>query len=137
MTVSCDSIRNLKAEVLAANAGIPQIGLGFGGRYETSAIEQISETTQQLATQLDGKCEQYNSCVIDADTWLAEERRLRDHVESVTKLKAAPTAANGMALWQSARPDLAANGLSLKYQVQARPKGASAFGEHRSGHSDG
>ena len=123
MTVSCASITTLKGRVVSANAGIPQIGLGIGGAYEETAIQQISTSTQQLAIELDNKCAQYNACAIDAETWLASEQRLQQHVAMLERAPSSPDATFGDAVWTNAVPELSAKRLELRYQVQARAPG--------------
>ena len=132
IAASCASVDQLKAQVLQLNAGIPKIGLGLSAQYESQALAQVASATQQLALELDAKCEQYNACVIDAETWLSAEERIRRHVQLVQALAAAPSAMLGDLLWSNAVPELAKERLQAHLQVQARTPGG-AYRVHESG----
>lgn len=132
IAVNCASMAGLRSRVMEANAGIPGIGFGLGGSYEEKAISQVTEATANKAIDLDNMCRQYNACAIDAETWLASERQLREHVRLVEQLKANPQASAGDAVWTNARPDLATKRLEAYIQVQARTPGG-AFRVHGDG----
>lgn len=123
LTVRCASVAQLKGKVLEVNAGLPKIGLGFGGHLESQALAQVQSATHDLAMALDQKCEQYNACAIDAESWLQTEHTLRQHVALASHPPSTPDPVYGNALWSNAAPDLAAAQLRVRYQVQVREPG--------------
>lgn len=128
----CSSVGDLKQRVLEGNAGLPKLGLGLSARFEELTLAQITSSTQQLAVELDAQCNKYNACVIDADRWLAEEQRLREHVRLIEALRAGPSPDHANALWENAAPALAAARLQLDLRVEARSPGGT-FAPHESG----
>lgn len=140
LEVDCNAVSSLKERVIAANLGIPKIGLGFSGSYEERALGQISESTQQMAVGFEAKCRQYNACAINSAEWTGSEDKIRQqlttHVDLSQELKDATDdtrAIIGNTIWGNAIPDLAAKQLSIMYALEVKPKDATEFHVHQSG----
>lgn len=122
MQVECDSTQALRQQVLEVNAGLPKIGLGFQGKFEIQALQQVREATEQLAVNLQSICRDYNGCVLDQRRYVEETRwireRLSQHLQLARQQLQAPSALLGDRLWANARPDLARGRLSLEYRLE-------------------
>lgn len=133
--VDCSAHANLRHDVVKANAGIKQLGFDVGGGYESAALGQVRESTEQLALQLESACRDYNACVTDANTYLQVKdqvsARLSKHLNLVAEQQTHPSAALGDAIWSNAVPDQAEQRLVLRYNVQSRQAGR--FVAHASG----
>lgn len=133
--VDCSATHALRSQVLQANAGLLQIGLGFEGKYETHALEQVRESTEHLALNLESMCEDYNACVLDRARYVEETARIREllsrHLRLATEQRGSAGPLRGDELWSNARPDLARARLSLAYRVEV--KSGSDFRTHHSG----
>jgi hypothetical protein len=133
--VDCSATRALRSQVLEVNAGLSQIGLGFDGKYETHALQQVRESTEHLALNLESMCEDYNACVLDRERYVEETARIREllsrHLRLATEQREAAAPLRGDELWSNARPDLARERLRLAYRVEARS--GSDFRTHHSG----
>lgn len=133
--VDCSAHANLRHDVVEANAGIKQLGFDVGGGYESAALGQVRESTEQLALQLESACRDYNACVTNADTYLQVKdqvsARLSKHLNLVAEQQTHPSATLGDAIWSNAVPDQAEQRLILRYDVQSRQAGR--FVAHASG----
>jgi len=133
--VDCSSSRALRSQVLEVNAGLSQIGLGFDGKYETHALQQVRESTEHLALNLESMCEDYNACVLDRERYVEETGRIREllsrHLRLAAEQRESAAPGRGDELWSNARPDLARARLSLAYRVEVRQ--GSGFRTHHSG----
>ena len=134
--VDCSASRALRSQVLEVNAGLSQIGLGFQGKYESHALQQVRESTEHLALNLESMCDDYNACVLDRARYVEETARIRELLSRHLRLAAerredAHDPGRGDQLWSNARPDLAQARLSLGYRVEALRGGT--FQAHRSG----
>lgn len=133
--VDCSATRALRSQVLEVNAGLAQIGLGFEGKYETHALEQVRESTEHLALNLESMCEDYNACVLDRERYVEETGRIREllsrHLRLAAEQREFAAPLRGDELWSNARPDLARARLSLAYRVEV--KSGSGFRTHHSG----
>jgi hypothetical protein len=133
--VDCSASRALRSQVLEVNAGLAQIGLGFEGKYETHALQQVRESTEHLALNLESMCEDYNACVLDRESYTEETGRIREllsrHLRLATEQRESAAPLRGDELWSNARPDLARARLSLVYRVEVQSGGE--FRVHRSG----
>src|SRR5690606_13756711 len=122
--VDCSATHALRSQVLQANAGLLQIGLGFEGKYETHALEQVRESTEHLALNLESMCEDYNACVLDRARYVEETARIREllsrHLRLATEQRGSAGPLRGDELWSNARPDLARARLSLAYRVEVK-----------------
>ena len=132
LPIACNSVSALKTRVMDANVGLPSLGLGFGGSYEEKAMGQITESTQHLALRLESDCQKYNACAVPADAYQSDQKRAEKHVTNVDALRSEATPQRADAIWENARPDLAANRLDLAYRLEARSPGG-AFRVHTSG----
>lgn len=135
--VDCSASQALRSQVFEVNAGLSQIGLGFQGKYEAQALQQVRESTEHLAINLESLCEDYNACVLDRERYADETARIRELLSRHMRLaeeqerERAPDPARGDQLWSNARPDLAGARLSLAYQVEVRSE--RGYRAHRSG----
>src|SRR5262245_48111614 len=86
--VDCSASRALRSQVLEVNAGLSQIGLGFDGKYETHALQQVRESTEHLALNLESMCEDYNACVLDRERYVEETARIRELLSRHLRLAA-------------------------------------------------
>lgn len=129
--IDCSNDLGLKEKVVDANASLGQIGLGIGARYEERAVGQVTDSTYQLALRLESLCSEYNACVMTSEQYMAEARQIRtqldQHVDLVANLEQEPQAQVGDEIWANARPDLAAQRLSLRYALQAIPAGGQPY----------
>ncbi|MCR9159547.1 MAG: DUF4384 domain-containing protein [Nannocystaceae bacterium] len=134
--IDCSQDVGLKGKVVDANASLGKIGLGLGARYEEGAVGQVTDSTYQLALQLESLCKDYNACVMDPAGYQSAShdirRRLADHVQLVGRLEGASAQA-GDAVWANARPDLASTRISVDYRVEAVKAGTTQALVHRSG----
>ena len=136
--IDCSQDVGLKGKVVDANASLGRIGLGLGARYEEGAVGQVTDSTYQLALQLESLCKDYNACVMDPAGYQAASadirRQLADHVQLVGRLQGAAGAAEaGDAVWANARPDLASQRISVDYRIEAVKAGSSQALIHRDG----
>lgn len=133
--VDCSATRALRSQVLEINAGLSHIGLGFEGKYETHALQQVRESTEHLALNLESMCQDYNACVLDRESYVEETARIREllsrHLRLATEQRDSAAPVRGDELWSNARPDLARARLSLAYRVEVRSGGD--FRTHHSG----
>ena len=133
--IDCSQDVGLKGKVVDANASLGKIGLGLGASYEEGAVGQVTDSTYQLALQLESLCKDYNACVMDPagyQTASSEIRRqLSDHVRLVGRLEG--SAESGDAVWANARPDLAAARVSVDYRIEAVKAGGTQAVIHRDG----
>lgn len=133
--VDCSAHANLRHDVVQANAGIKQLGFDVGGHYESAALGQVRESTEQLALQLESACRDYNACVTDPSTYLQVKdqvsARLSKHLNLLAEQRANPSAALGDAIWSNAVPEQAEQRLILRYNVLSRQGGH--FVTHASG----
>ncbi len=136
--IDCRQDVGLKGKVVEANASLGNIGLGIGASYEEGAVGQVTDSTYQLALQLESLCKDYNACVMDPPGYQAASSEIRqqlsDHVRLVGRLEGAGTSAElGDAVWANARPDLAAQRVSVDYRIEAVKSGSSQALIHASG----
>lgn len=136
--IDCSQDVGLKGKVVGANASLGQIGLGIGGSYEEGAVGEVTDSTYQLALQLESLCKDYNACVMDPAGYQAASSEIRaqlsEHVRLVGRLEgAAGSAEDGDAVWANARPDLAAARVAADVRVEAVKAGSSQSLIHRSG----
>lgn len=136
--IDCSQDVGLKGKVVDANASLGKIGLGLGARYEEGAVGQVTDSTYQLALQLESLCKDYNACAVDPAGYQAASadirRQLADHVQLVGRLEGAAGAAEaGDAVWANARPDLASQRISVDYRIEAVKAGTSQALIHRDG----
>ncbi len=135
VTVDCRSSQALRNEVFEVNAGLPQIGLGFQGKYESQALQQVRESTEHLAINLESLCRDYNACALDQHSYLEETRRIRErlsnHLQLAEQQRQSRLPELGDKLWSNARPDLAHSRLSLTYRLEVAT--GSGYRVHRSG----
>ncbi|MBW1810253.1 MAG: DUF4384 domain-containing protein [Deltaproteobacteria bacterium] len=135
ITIDCTTDLGLKQQVISANASIPQLGIGIGGKYEEKAVGQITDGTYQLALRLESICKDYNACMLTTEQYNLEARsirtRLNQHVAMAGKL--AKDKSVGDALWTNAVPELAKKRIQLQYGVRAYNKGSADLGLHASG----
>jgi Domain of unknown function (DUF4384) len=133
--VDCSSFQALGGRVLEVNAGLAKIGLGFQAKYETQALQQVRESTEHLALDLESACRNYNACALDRQSYLDEERRVTEllsrHLRLSEQQQQAKATDVGDQLWSNARPDLARERLSLEYRLEVRT--ASGYRTHISG----
>jgi hypothetical protein len=133
--IDCSQDVGLKGKVVDANASLGKIGLGLGARYEEGAVGQVTDSTYQLALQLESLCKDYNACVMDPAGYQAASadirRQLSDHVQLVGRLDGAAEA--GDAVWANARPDLASQRISVDYRIEAVKAGTSQAMIHETG----
>lgn len=136
--IDCSQDVGLKGKVVDANASLGKIGLGIGASYEEGAVGDVTDSTYQLALQLESLCKDYNACVMDPPGYQAASseirRQLSDHVRLVGRLEGAggvPEA--GDAVWSNARPDLAAQRIEVDVRVEAVKRGETQALIHRSG----
>lgn len=136
--IDCSQDVGLKGKVVDANASLGKIGLGLGARYEEGAVGQVTDSTYQLALQLESLCKDYNACVMDPAGYQVASSEIRsqlaDHVRLVGRLEGGETSAEaGDAVWANARPDLATQRVSIDYRIEAVKAGTSQAVIHRSG----
>ena len=136
--IDCGQDVGLKGKVVDANASLGKIGLGLGARYEEGAVGQVTDSTYQLALQLEALCKDYNACVMDPAGYQVASSEIRsqlaDHVRLVGRLEGGASSAEaGDAVWANARTDLAAQRVSVDYRVEAVRAGTSQAVIHRSG----
>ena len=136
--IDCRQDVGLKGKVVDANASLGKIGLGLGASYEEGAVGQVTDSTYQLALQLESLCKDYNACVMDPAGYQAASsdirRQLSDHVRLVGRLEGASgSPEDGDAVWANARPDLAAQRVAADVRVEAVKAGASQTLIHRDG----
>jgi hypothetical protein len=133
--VDCSAYATLKHEVIEANADLKDLGFDLGGRYESEALAQVRESTEQLALALESACRDYNACVKDANGYVDFKNqalaRLSKHLNLATEQQGRVSAAVGDRIWSNALPEAAARRLVLSYSVSSR-QGAS-FVAHTSG----
>jgi len=90
ITIDCATDLGLKQQVISANASIPQLGIGIGGKYEEKAVGQITDGTYQLALRLESICKDYNACLLTTEQYNQEARsirtRLNQHVSMAGQL---------------------------------------------------
>lgn len=136
--IDCSQDVGLKGKVVDANASLGKIGLGLGASYEEGAVGEVTDSTYQLALQLESLCKDYNACVMDPSGYQAASseirRQLSDHVRLVGHLegtKSSPEA--GDAVWANARPDLASQRVAVDYRIEAAKAGTSQTMIHRDG----
>jgi hypothetical protein len=97
----------------------------------------VRESTEHLAINLEGLCQDYNACVLDRERYAEEAARIRELLSRHMRLaeeqkhERAPDPERGDLLWSNARPDLAGARLSLAYRVEVRSDGG--YRPHRSG----
>lgn len=138
-TIDCTSDVGLKGKVVTANASLGKLGLGMGGGYQEGAVGQVTDSTYQLALQLESLCKDYNACAVDPAGYSAASSEIRaqlgTHLDLVGRLEGAGSASTdetlGDTIWENARPDLAKSRLSVEYRVEAVPKGGGATQLHR------
>ncbi len=136
--IDCRQDVGLKGKVVSANAQLGNIGLGIGGSYEEGAVGQVTDSTYQLALQLESLCKDYNACVMEPQGYQLASSEIRqqlaDHVRLVGRLEGAGSSAEaGDAVWANARPDLAAERISVDYRVEAVKAGSSQALIHGTG----
>jgi len=133
--VDCSAYDNLEHQVLEANAGIQSLGFGLGGRYESEALSQVRESTEQLTVALESACRDYNACVTDQHRYLKFKdetvARLSKHLSLVADLEHYTSAGLGNEIWSNALPEAAAKRLVLSYTVSSRQ--GARFVPHTSG----
>ena len=136
-TIDCSSDVGLKGKVVTANASLGKLGLGMGGGYQEGAVGQVTDSTYQLALQLESLCKDYNACAVDPAGYSAGSSEIRaqlgNHVALVGKLEGAATSDEilGDTIWENARPDLATSRLRVEYRVEAVPAGGGPTQLHR------
>jgi len=135
--IDCSQDVGLKGKVVDANASLGKIGLGIGASYEEGAVGDVTDSTYQLALQLESLCKDYNACVMDPTGYQAASsdirQQLSDHVRLVGRLQGAggvPEA--GDAVWSNARPDLASQRIEVDVRVEAVRRGETQAMIHRS-----
>jgi len=135
--IDCSQDVGLKGKVVDANASLGKIGLGIGASYEEGAVGDVTDSTYQLALQLESLCKDYNACVMDPAGYQAASsdirRQLSDHVRLVGRLEGAGGAPEaGDAVWSNARPDLASQRIEVDVRVEAVRRGETQAMIHRS-----
>jgi hypothetical protein len=135
--IDCGQDVGLKGKVVDANASLGNIGLGIGASYEEGAVGEVTDSTYQLAIQLESLCKDYNACVMDPAGYQAASSEIRqqlsDHVRLVGRLEGAGGAPEaGDAVWSNARPDLASQRIEVDVRVEAVKRGGGQTLIHRS-----
>lgn len=127
MRVDCSSSRQLRSQVTEVNAGLAQWGLGFSGKFETQALQQVREATEQLALDLEASCQSYNACVMSREQYLEDQARIQtrlsQHIALAATEKQGPSAQRGNELWQNALPEQASARLELDYRLLVHTPG--------------
>ncbi len=135
--IDCSSDLGLKGRVVDANASLGRIGLGIGASYEEGAVGAVTDSTYQLALQLESLCKDYNACAVDPVGYQAASSEIRtqlsEHVRLVGRLEGAASPQAGDAVWSNARPDLAAARVAADVRVEAVRAGSNETVLHRSG----
>lgn len=136
--IDCSQDVGLKGKVVDANASLGKIGLGIGASYEEGAVGDVTDSTYQLALQLESLCKDYNACVMDPAGYQAASSEIRqqlsDHVRLVGRLEGADGAPEaGDAVWSNARPELASKRIAADVRVEAVKAGGAQTLIHRSG----
>jgi len=133
--LNCES--EFKYEGRNVEGGFEALGVGsISAKTDEVALRQIDQQTEQYAAQARRLCDEYNSCVVDKETYSTRSENLRRRMSKVPELydglKAATDPdARKEALanaYQALVPDEERRELSLELDVRAKkPDQADAF----------
>lgn len=134
--VQLDCSSEFKYEGRNIEGGFSALGVGSANaKTDEVALRQIDQQTEQYAAQARRLCDEYNSCVLDKDTYATRSENLRRRMSKVPELYdgvkgAANDDARRKALadaYQQLVPDAERRELSFELSVRAKkPNDASA-----------